>query len=200
MTKFILIRHGQTSWTEERRYQGRSDTELSETGIRKMRELARQFHKLGTDSLYASSLKRAIQSARILAGGRLNFHIDSRICEIDFGKWEGKTAEELLRLKDKAFLAWTQKQKWVNPPGGESRFDFCRRVRIFFQDCLKKHSGKTVAIVSHGGPIRLMILEALRLPFKFFFSFRIEPASVSIVSADPKRPGQILLLNSSRIF
>ena len=201
MTKLILIRHGQTAWTGQRKYQGSSDTALSEAGIRKMRRLAKEFRKFRTDVLYVSSLERAIQSAQILAKGtRLNPRVDSRLCEMDFGEWEGKTAEKLLRLKDKAFLSWTQKQKWLTPPGGESFFSFRRRVRTFFMDCLKKHPNKTVAVVSHGGVIRLLILEALRFPFKFFFSFRIEPASVSIVSMGAKKSGQLLVLNSTGFF
>ncbi len=200
MTQLILIRHGHTLWTEQKKYQGHSDTKLSQTGIQRIRELAKGFRRVKVDFLYAASLKRAVHSAQILAQGKLKLHLDSRICEMNFGKWEGRSAEELLRSKDKAFLAWTRKQNWPAPPGGESRAAFRRRVKTFFIECLRKHPGKTIAIVSHGGAIRLMILEALQLPFKFFFSFRIDPASVTIVSAHLEKPGRLSILNSSRFL
>lgn len=198
MMQLILIRHGQTPWTKEKRYQGSTDIELSAEGRRSMKQLAPRLQKLGIEVLYTSAMKRAKQSGEPVAKmTRLKPRIDARLNEIGFGVWEGKTAAELFKNRDKVFLGWIR-GKWKTPEGGEPVSKLRRRAKGFLKDCLKRHDGKTVAVVSHGGLIRMIIREALGLSDKHLFSFQVDPASVSVLRFMEKNAARLLILNSRK--
>ena len=169
MIEFILIRHGATAWSEEKRYQGSSDICLSSQGKKQIHRLSRVISSYNPDLLYSSTLSRAKESADILFKPLKKRIIrDERINELSFGKWEGKTADELIKEKDISYQKWMQGYL-IKPPSGESVVSLKKRVYLFMQDCLKKHEGKTVAIVSHGGVLRSFIVEALNLSRKKLF-------------------------------
>jgi len=181
MATLILIRHGQTLWTEQKKYQGHTDVRLSVKGRQRMNLLSKRLDKIGIDFLYTSPLKRARESCAILSRRiRLKPHMDSRLKEMDFGVWEGKSAKELIAAKEPAYLSW-MKGKWRTPCGGESLGRFRRRIRNFLRECFKQHKDQKVGIVCHGGTIRIMALEVLGLPMESFFSLRVEPGSFLIL-------------------
>ena len=199
MTQLILIRHGETQWTAERRYQGHSDTDLNPAGRAQARALARRLLALKWDILYTSSLNRARQTAEgIAARAGKNPRVDSRLVEFGFGRWEGKTAGEIFKKKDPAFRHWCRGE-WVRPPGGEKKETFRKRIAGFLRDVLKRHPGKKVVVVSHGGAIKMMISKLLDLPFRSFWSFRVDPASVSIVHFQGKFTQLIFLNDTSHL-
>lgn len=196
MTQFILVRHGETNWSREKKYQGHSDILLSLEGRRNVQALTFHLKTLDLDVLYSSSLKRACQSSDIISAQiGLRARIDSRLNELNFGAWEGKTAEQLISEKDKSFTSWI-KGRWHTPPGGESVQSLQRRIKQFLKHCLKRHKNQKIAVVSHGGPIRMMILELLQLPLKYLFSFRVDPASFSALTFSSIKSAQILCLNT----
>lgn len=181
MTQFILIRHGETLWNEQKKYQGESDLSLSQNGKRSIRKLSKAVQQFGVDVLYTSPLKRARQSAAIISSNiGIKPMSDSRLKEMSFGLWEGKISDELISAKDKDYLRWL-KGRWPSP-GGESLGDLRRRVRRFVKDCLKNHPGKKIVIVSHGGPLRMIINLSRRQNLKSLFSFSLEPSSLVILS------------------
>ena len=96
MTRFILIRHGETSWTEQKRYQGWSDIELSPRGRKNIGELSSMLRIQNLDQLFTSPLKRARQSSEIISS-RINLHLvtDARLKEINFGEWIGDGGESV---------------------------------------------------------------------------------------------------------
>lgn len=195
MTRLVLVRHGQTAWTKEKRYQGSTDIPLSAEGIRSMRKTARDLRRFDFAAIYTSALKRAKQSGRELARQTgIRPQADARLNEMNFGDWEGKTAEYLNVTRNKAFLAWAR-GKWTTPEGGESLKAFRRRVGGFLRDCLKKHSGRTAAVVSHGGTVRMLLLEALKLGDKHLFSFSADPSSVTILEFSPKGKCRLICMN-----
>ncbi len=186
MTQLILIRHAETPWTLQGRYQGHSDLGLSSRGRQQAGALAERIRAWEIEKIYASSLKRARQTGEIISKKmRQKLYLDHRLKELHFGRWEGKTAKELLKQKEPSFLKWLRGQS-CRPPGGESVPDLKKRVKDFLDEILKRHAGGRVAIVSHGGPLKMAILLSLKLAGRFFWSFRIAPASISVlnVSAD----------------
>ncbi len=184
MSTLILIRHGQTLWTKQKKYQGHTDLRLSAKGRQSTRSLSKRLEKIGMDFLYTSPLKRARESCAILNRRiRLKPRMDSRLKEINFGVWEGKSAKELITAKEPAYLSW-MKGKWKTPPRGESLSSFRRRVRNFLKECLKQHTDQKVGIVCHGGTIRMIALEVLGLPMEHFFSFRMKPGSFLILESN----------------
>lgn len=181
MNYIYLVRHGDTLWNKQKRYQGRSDTALSTHGIRKVHVLAKGLKNIKPDVVYCSELRRARQTAQILIGGKgLTPCPDARLNEINFGQWEGRSAEELFALRDPAFSAFS-KGRCVKPSGGESAQAMRRRVGQFWRDCLKRHVREDVMIVSHAGPIKMILLEALELPRKSLFHFHLDTSSLTVL-------------------
>src|SRR5205807_6477394 len=94
MTTLLLVRHGETDWNRDGRWQGHSDTRLNERGREQARELAGQID--GVDVIYSSDLARARETAEILAAELgIEVHVDQRLRERGFGAWEGLTSTEI---------------------------------------------------------------------------------------------------------
>lgn len=183
-TCLFLIRHGETPWTSEHRYQGSSDGSLTSIGRRQARAIGKRIQFEEIDVLYSSSLKRACETSKIISQMiRKKPFVDLRLNEISFGCWEGKTSQELLSKKDSAFLKWCA-GKYMTPAGGETISSLKKRVLEFLNEKIKLHRGQKMAFVSHGGPIRLMIFNALK-SFGSPWDFQIDPGSISVLSFFP---------------
>ena len=198
MLHFILIRHGETPWTKERRYQGSTDTLLTKRGERQVQRFASAIKDYNPAIIFSSSLKRAKQSANILASP-LNKRpkIDRRLNELGFGAWEGKTADELMNENEPSFAKWMTGQL-VTPKGGESIASLEKRITNFIDDCRKKHDNKKIIVVTHGGVIRMFIKVILDLPHKNLFHFRIDPGTVTIIG-DYQYTKQLIQINSQKL-
>ncbi len=195
MTFLVLIRHGETPWTVERRYQGHTDIGLSAKGRASMKRAAGRLKRLKIDAVYTSALKRAKESGKFVAGvAGKKPRVDARVNELCFGEWEGQTAAHLFKIKNKAFMSW-MKGKWKTPEGGESLISLRKRIRSFLKDCVRRHKDQTAAVVSHGGAIRMMITEALGLSDNHLFSFQADPASIAVLRFAGKKDVRLLYLN-----
>lgn len=199
MLYLFLIRHGETPWTREKRFQGSTNTSLNARGIRQAEAVAKTLKKYKVDTIYASPLNRARQTAeKIKKSVKRKIVYDRRLRELGFGKWEGKTSAELLGDLKSGYHAWC-KGKPVTPPKGEKLTAFRKRVASFLKDLSKKHSkkpGQKIAVVTHGGPVKMILYEALRLPFRSLWSFRIETTSVTILGIG-EHYAQVFCLNDT---
>ncbi len=196
MTYLILIRHGETPWTKVRRFQGSTDTELTKHGKRQARAIGKCLKHYKIDTLYCSPLKRAKQTAAAIGralGKKINY--DKRLRELGYGIWEGKSAAELLSDKKSRYEKWSR-GKIVTPQGGEKMPLFRKRVGSMLKEIVRKHSGKKIAIITHGGPVKMFLYEALKLPFRSLWSFRIETASMTVIGLG-KHYAQVFTLNDS---
>ncbi len=154
MTTLLLVRHGETDWNRDGRWQGHSDTKLNEVGRRQARELAEALK--GIDVIYSSDLARARETAEIV-GERLGLdvHLEPRLRERSFGAWEGLSSAEI-----EADFA-DQHRRWQAGDGfgadDAEPFDaFAARVRSGLDEILARHPGKSVLVVAHGGSIRVI--------------------------------------------
>lgn len=192
--RLFLIRHGQTSWTVAKRYQGTTDVPLDRTGIRQAKAIARALRAHRPTQVYTSTLERAHETARWV-GHRLGREpvADSRLNELYFGKWEGAYYRRLYSEGGKTFEQWRE-GSLRKPPGGESVLSLFHRVSNFFEEIQERHLSDTVAVVSHGGPIKMFLFKALKTKAPSIWSFRIDPASISLIEGD-QRLLQIVWLN-----
>ena len=154
MTTLLLVRHGETDWNRDGRWQGQSDTDLNEVGRQQAQELAERIGDV--DVIYASDLARARETAEIV-GRRLEreVQVDPRLRERGFGAWEGRTAAEI----ESEFAEQHQRWKAGEGHGADDAepFDaFAARVTSALDDILDRHPGETVLIVAHGGSIRVI--------------------------------------------
>jgi len=153
VTTLLLVRHGETDWNREGRWQGLSDTSLNDLGRNQARTLAGTLD--GTvDAVYSSDLNRARETAEILAEELdLEVRFDPRLRERGFGSWEGLTTPEIEERYGEAHRLWRD----GNGPGAEDAepFEaFSARIEDFLTDVLRQHPGEEVLVISHGGSIR----------------------------------------------
>ncbi len=141
-----LIRHGITPYNEQSRYQGFSDVPLSEAGRAALKPA-----DFTADRVYVSPLIRARQTAELLFPGAKQIPVEG-LKEINFGKFEGRTYEEM--KTDPEYTAWLDSNCMSQIPEGENRADFTRRTVEAFEQLLAECAGRgeeTVVIVAHGG-------------------------------------------------
>ncbi len=156
-TRLVLIRHGETDWNVEGRYQGQADPPLNERGREQARRLVEAVRPLGLEVVYSSPLLRAWETACILARElNLPLYPEPRLKEIHQGEWQGMLVTEIRRRYPQLFARWEEEPWSVRVPGGETLEEVQRRVFQAVDDILARHPGQTVAIVSHRLPLALL--------------------------------------------
>ncbi|MEU3404094.1 histidine phosphatase family protein [Streptomyces sp. NPDC006670] len=162
--KIVLWRHGQTSWNLERRFQGSTDIELTETGLAQARRAARLLASLGPDAIVASDLKRAAATAAELAAiTRLPVAHTEALRETYAGEWQGLTHEEIVAKYGEQYAAWKRGEP-VRRGGGELETEVADRAApVVLDHADRLPPGGTLVVVSHGGTIRTTIGRLLRL-------------------------------------
>ncbi|WP_079426879.1 MULTISPECIES: histidine phosphatase family protein [Streptomyces] len=162
--KIVLWRHGQTSWNLERRFQGSTDIELTETGLAQARRAARLLASLGPDAIVASDLKRAAATAAELAAvTRLPVAHTEALRETYAGEWQGLTHEEIVEKYGEQYAAWKRGEP-VRRGGGELETEVADRAApVVLDHADRLPPGGTLVVVSHGGTIRTTIGRLLRL-------------------------------------
>ncbi|MBH5334807.1 histidine phosphatase family protein [Streptomyces pactum] len=162
--RIVLWRHGQTAWNVERRFQGSTDIELTETGVGQARRAARLLAALRPDAIVASDLKRAAATAAelaVLTG--LEVAHDAGLRETYAGRWQGLTHEEIIERFGEEYAAWKRGEA-VRRGGGELETEVADRAAPVVQAHADKlPDGGTLVVVSHGGTIRTTIGRLLGL-------------------------------------
>jgi probable phosphoglycerate mutase len=163
--RLFLIRHGETGWNVEGRYQGQADPPLNEVGLRQARSLARRLRGRGLDVLYTSPLLRASVTAGIVAGIlHVPVRVDARLMEINLGRWQGRLATELSREDPELFRRWHAEPWAVRPPEGESLEQVEERVYAAADDILARRRGQNVGVITHRIPYLLLGMRYLGFP------------------------------------
>jgi len=185
MSKLLLIRHGRTRLHSEDRFWGKTDIPLSNIGIKQAGQLRARLAAEKIKKVYSSPLSRARYTAEIIAAEhKLTVNTCDELCECNFGYAEGLTFDEIKRLHP-ALADELANRKAVVFPGGESLEQLDDRVRVFLYQVENLKPQDTVAIVAHGGPLRLIICNLLGLDIKHWQQIRIDLASLSIVEIFP---------------
>jgi probable phosphoglycerate mutase len=155
VTTLLLVRHGETDWNRDGRWQGHSDTQLNDAGRAQARRVAGELGDV--DVIYSSDLARARETAEIIAAqlGDLEVNVDSRLRERSFGAWEGRTGPEIEADFAEQHARW-RAGDGAGADDAEPFEAFGDRVRDFLEDVLARHPGETVVVVAHGGPIRVI--------------------------------------------
>ncbi|MFG2497006.1 histidine phosphatase family protein [Streptomyces sp. NPDC048441] len=162
--RIILWRHGQTAWNLERRFQGSTDIELTDTGVSQARRAARLLASLKPDAIVASDLKRAAATAAELAGiTGLDVTHEQGLQETYAGEWQGLTHDEIITRFGDQYAAWKRGES-VRRGGGELETEVADRAApIVLSHAEKLPENGTLVVVSHGGTIRTTIGRLLGL-------------------------------------
>jgi broad specificity phosphatase PhoE len=185
MTVLLLARHGQTNWTREKRWQGHADPPLNRRGRAQARALATELADVRLDAIYASDLRRAAETAAIVAAARqIDVRFDRELRENDFGDWTGLTRDVVERRFPEGALRRKSGRKGWN--GGESYEEMADRVVRAVAAIAAAHSDERVLVVTHNGPIRAIHAHALGVPYAEYrqTAKSIKKGSVSAVSLE----------------
>ena len=165
MTRLCLVRHGQTDWNLQGRYQGQNDVPLNQKGRDQAHALALQLKDHQFAAVYTSDLERARETADIIAEGLgLPVINEVRLREINQGQWEGQHVEV---IKSRYADLWQQRSvdpASVRPPGGETVGEVAQRVWAALDDIAQLHPGLSVLIVSHGLALATAICKVRHIP------------------------------------
>ncbi|QYH19443.1 histidine phosphatase family protein [Corynebacterium aquatimens] len=184
-TRFVLLRHGQTQHSAERRYSGTSDPELTDIGHAQAQRAAKALANMGQiDAIISSPQKRARQTAAVCADALgidpENIEVIDDFREMSFGVFEGLTRQEAMERYSEEFGGWEASISG-KPPEGESLTQLHRRVTRARLKVQEAHEGQTVLVVTHMTPIKSVIRQALGAGAETFRHIFLDLASVSVV-------------------
>jgi broad specificity phosphatase PhoE len=170
MTKFILVRHGQTEWNRVERFRGRINLILDATGLRQALAAALRIKDWPVSAVYSSPLRRALETAKIIAN-QLDLNVESLagLIDLDFGEWQGLNANEAAKRDADLYRLWIERPDLVRFPGGEELADVRERVMAVVEDIAVKNPDQVVVLVSHNVVCRVLLCSLLGLDNSHFW-------------------------------
>jgi ribonuclease H / adenosylcobalamin/alpha-ribazole phosphatase len=197
-TRFLLLRHGQTELSTQRRYSGRGNPALTDVGRRQAEAAAQHLGRLGgVAAVITSPLQRAydtaVQSAKALG---LDVVVDDDLIETDFGAWEGLTFGEAAERDPELHRTWLRDTS-ISPPDGESFDSVLDRVQRVRGRLTAEHAGETVLVVSHVTPIKTLLRLALDAGPGILYRVHLDLASLSIAEFYPDGGSSVRLVNET---
>ena len=204
-TRFVLLRHGETALSIQRRYSGRGDPELTARGhdqaeavaLRLAGPQAGGLAPRGVAAVLSSPLRRARQTAAAVADA-LNVPLEVReaLTETDFGGWEGLTFAEAAQRDPELHARWLGDEH-VPPPGGESFATVGARLAAEQAAIVATYPGDTVVVVSHVTPIKLLLRAALAGGPELLYRLHLDLASLSLADFYPDGGASVRLFNDT---
>ena len=194
----LLVRHGETPWNREGRYQGRTDVTLSDEGRAQVQRLGQRLGGVTIAHAIASPLARAKATAQAIVGDKLQ--LDDGLLEISHGAWEGQLASEVERSHAEMFGVWRTAPGRDAPagPGAETLGDVdVRAWPVLARLCEKLGPDDTGLIVAHDAVNRVLICRVLGLPLERVWTFRQAPAALNVLAGDSLEALQVVRLNDS---
>jgi broad specificity phosphatase PhoE len=179
LTRVTLVRHGETEGESSVRYHGVNDVALSQVGREQMERVGRALAGEVFDAVYVSRLRRTLESARVIAPAHAPRCL-AGFDEVNFGRWEGLTREEIEALDPHLFRRWRESLGDFTYPDGDRVSDFRARVAATWRE-LESTAPPRVLVVAHRGVISIIVAEALRLPPEDLRRWRIELGSIHLL-------------------
>ena len=196
-TRLFLIRHGATPLTAEDRFAGSTDVELSDEGRGQAQRLAARLAHQRIAAVYASPMKRTMDTARIVTGPH-SVDVQPRpgLKEIDHGHWEGQSRREVGQRHAAEYANWEQDPFSFAPQGGESGISVLARALPVIREIVLAHPDETVALVSHKATLRLVLCALLGIDARGYRD-RLDqsPACLNVVDFKDVVRARLVLFN-----
>lgn len=201
----LLVRHGETEWNREGRYQGRTDIPLSAVGEQQVQALGARLAGVRIDVAFASPLVRARATAEAILGApsrsapACELELDVGLVEISHGDWEGKLASDVARDHAEMFGVWRTAPNHDSPagPGAETLGDVDARAWAVLEQVFARTGDGTALIVAHDAVNRVILCRILGLPIARVWKFRQGPAALNIVAGDVLDRLQVVRMNDA---
>lgn len=150
MTRLLLVRHGQTDWNLEGRWQGASEVPLNSTGWRQAEQVASELAGRRIDAIYSSPLSRSFDTAKLIARRHgLDVRVDHRLIEIDLGEWEGMLSGRIAEEYPELYRLWSEDPRLTRPPGGETIRQVHDRVIALVDGLVDSYPCGDLCLVTH---------------------------------------------------
>ena len=180
MAKLYLIRHGETDYNNELRFQGQIDIPLNQKGIEQAEKVAEFLKDVPLQAIYSSSLQRALTTAEIIGRAKgIEPQATDALREMSFGIWENMNSKDIQKKYAKEWKDFFAKPASTKIPQGESMSDVQKRAYPVVQQILDEHPEGDVAFVAHGGIIRVLICTMLGLDLDRSWHLHVGNASVT---------------------
>lgn len=197
MITFYFLRHGQTMWNNNGKYQGATDVPLNETGLQQAELAAQWFDGEHIDAIYVSPLSRARVTAEALARRQgMTPIVKPEFQEICFGQWEGLTYDEIEARWPGAIDTMYDHPEKLRIEGGETFQEVQDRAMKGIRELLSLGDDKTYVIVSHGAAIRTMLCGLLELPLHMAWHLCQSNANISAIHYYGEHQSWLYMLNS----
>jgi len=197
----LLVRHGETAWNREGRYQGRTDVPLSEEGEAQARALGARLTGLPIALALASPLTRTRRTAEAVLGERgVALETDPALIEISHGQWEGQLASAIEISHAEMFGTWRAHPDRDVPagPDAETLGDVEERAwPVLVRTCSRLGADETALLVAHDAVNRVLLCRVLGLPLTRVWTFRQSPAALNVLSGPSLAELQVVRLNDA---
>lgn len=200
-TRVIYVRHGKTDFPTDRIYcDDREDPPLNAEGLDQARSAGKLLRSQSVDVIYSSPSSRtrttADEIARVVGAPIIE---DGALYERRFGIWEGLYFKEISQKYADAYQLWRQDPVYYTPEGGETIDGLLGRVTAAIERFIGDHRGKTILVVSHVGPIRVCITQALKIPLLWYRQLRIDYGSLTRIDYGDSQ-NNLVFANMSHLF
>ena len=187
ITRFCLVRHGETDWNADRRLQGHTDIDLNARGLAQAEQMAHAIKRINLefDVLYTSDLQRAAKTAKAIEQLFSTSAItNAGLRERHLGALQGLTTDEAPQLEPDLWRSHLSRNVTEELRGGESIQQFADRINTALEKIREQHLGKTVLLVSHGGALDMMYRIASNQPLDAEKAVAVPNASLNWISHD----------------
>lgn len=186
MTRIILVRHGQTEWNRVERFRGHADVPLNDTGIAQAevtgKRIAAEWKPV---AVYSSPLVRAVRTAEAIAGHfDLPVQVHPDLIDIDYGRWQGLTPDEVRGQWPEMIDDWYNKPAFVRIPGGETLEQLRARARTVIDELAARHTNQTIVVVGHTVINRIILLGVLGLSNDRFWRLRQDTCAINCFESE----------------
>lgn len=196
-TRIYLLRHGETTWNVEQRYQGTLDSPLGAVGWDQAARLRDALSAAPFAAIYSSPLPRALHTARVVAEPHgLPVIPHEGLREIGLGAWEGLTVAEVERRYPEALHWWRTTPHLARIPGAETLQEMHDRAVAALREIRRRHQGSQVAAVAHGGVNKVLLLALLGAPLSAYWRIRQHNGCINLLEYDGGR-GRMLIMNET---
>lgn len=180
MTRIFIVRHGETEGNQKKIYRGRWDLPLNQNGMAQVAKAGEALQVVQLAAIYASPLLRARQTAEAIAS-RQNIQLveEEALIDIDYGGWTQLPDAEVAGKFPDQYRQWKQSPESVLFPDGEGLYDVRRRAQPLVTILAERHPGRSIALVSHRVPIKVILCAAMGLDDSAFWRIQVDTASIS---------------------
>src|SRR5581483_4473440 len=179
---FLLARHAESDWNGRGMYQGRlDDSQLSPLGMRQAEALRDRLANRELTAVYSSPLRRALQTARIVAGVDGSVITRRELLDMDHGAWSGRSREEVAETWPELHRQWQTEPAAVRMPGGESLLEVRARALSFLAYARQEHADGQVVVITHGEVLQLMLAHFLQMKPDGMWSIERDNCGLSVI-------------------